>query len=156
MKEHFLIRVKDGENFKNSIYPFWGIKRGNNGQFKTQVSNNIKQGDILWFMTSSKYGGKIIAMAEYCGFYDRNDEPLLNINTKTNEEQGWKGNECWDIQLHYTNLYNTEKQNIEACIKFGGNVLKYKKDNININIPSDLYEHYKNFKIYSEPKVFIS
>jgi len=156
MKEHFIIRVKDGKNFKNSIYPFWGIKRGKNGQFKTQVSNRIKQGDILWFMTSSKYGGKIIAMAEYCGFYDRNDEPLLNINTKTNEEQGWKGNECWDIQLHYTNLYNTEKQNIEACIKFGGNVLKYKKDNININIPSDLYEHYKNFKIYSEPKVFIS
>ena len=53
-------------------------------------------------------------------------------------------------------LYNTEKQNIEACIKFGGNVLKYKKDNININIPSDLYEHYKNYKFYSEPKLFKS
>ena len=24
---HWLIRVKDGENFRNSKYPFWGVKR---------------------------------------------------------------------------------------------------------------------------------
>jgi hypothetical protein len=152
MKKHFIFRVKDGKNFENSIYPFWGIKRGNGGGFKTQVTNNINEGDILWFMTSKAYGGKIIAMAEYCGFYDRNDEPLLQINTKTNEEQGWKGDECWDIQIHYSNLYNTKKQNILACIQCGGIILEYEtfKDRIN----SDLYEHYKNFKFYAEPKVF--
>lgn len=154
MKKHFIFRVKDGKNFENSIYPFWGIKRGHGGGFKTYITNNIKQGDILWFMTSKAFGGKIIAMAEYCGFYDRNDEPLLNINTKTNEEQGWKGDECWDIQIHYSNLYNTEEQNITACIQCGGIILEYEtfKDKIN----SDLYEHYKNFKFYAEPKVFTS
>ena len=68
-------------------------------------------------MTSKEFGGKLIGMAEYSGFYDRNDEPLLHINTKTNKEQGWKGDEDWDIQIHYFNLYITEKQNITACIQ---------------------------------------
>ena len=104
-------------------------------------------------MTSKEYGGKMIGMSEYCGFYDRNEEPLLDINTKSNEEQNWKGGELWDIQLHYCNLYITEKQNITACIQCASNILQYEtfKDKIN----SDLYEHYKNYKFYTEPKIFI-
>jgi len=149
MKKHWIFRVNNGDNFRNSNYPFWGVKRA--GGQKTIISK-INKGDILWFMTSKAYGGKIIAMAEYCGFYDRIDEPLLHINTKTNEEQGWKGDDCWDIQIHYCNLYITEKQNIPACIQCRGNILEYEtfKDIIN----SDLYEHYKNLKFYAEPKVF--
>ena len=118
------------------------------------VITKIKQGDILWFLTSKNFGGRFIGMGEYCGFYDRIDEPLLHINTKTNEEQGWKGDDCWDIQIHYCNLYITEKQNITACIQCGGIILEYEtfKDKINGN----LYEHYKNFKFYSEPKIFKS
>jgi hypothetical protein len=151
--KHWIIRVNDGYNFRNSKYPFWGVKRGKNGCMKTIVKK-IKNGDILWFMTSKKYGGIIIGMSEYTGFYDRNDEPLLQINTKTNEEQNWKGDDDWDIQMHYSNLYITEKQNITGCIQCGGNILEYDtfKDKINGN----LNEHYANYKLYAEPKIFQS
>jgi len=107
----WIIRVNDGENFRNSKFPFWGVKRGKGGCIKTIVKK-IKNGDILCFMTSKKYGGKIIGMSEYRGFYDRVDEPLIQLHTKTNEEQNWKGDEEWDIQIHYCNLYITERQNI--------------------------------------------
>jgi len=149
--KHWILRVNNGDNFRNSNYPFWGVKRGKGGCMKTIISK-IKQGDILWFLTSKNFGSRFIGMGEYCGFYDRIDEPLLHINTKTNEEQGWKGDDCWDIQIHYCNLYITEKQNITACIQCGGIILDYEtfKDKIN----GDLYEHYKNFKFYSEPKIF--
>lgn len=147
----WIIRVNDGENFRNSKYSFWGVKRGKNGCMKT-IIKKMKPGDILCFITAKPYGGKIIGMSEYCTFYDRNDEPLLQINTKTNEEQNWKGDENWDIQIHYSNLYITEKQNITGCIQCSGNILEYEtfKDKIN----GDLYEHYKNFKFYAEPKKF--
>lgn len=146
-KNHWIIRVNDGENFRNSKYPFWGVKRG--GGSKTTVSKIII-GDILWFMTSKPFGGKIIGMAEYTGFYDRNDEPLIQINTMTNEQQNWKGDDKWDIQIHYKNLYITEKQNITGCIQCAGNILAYDKFKNKIN--GDLHEHYKNFIYYAEPK----
>jgi hypothetical protein len=103
-------------------------------------------------MTSKAYGGKLIAVSEYSGFYDRNDEPLFLINTKTNQEQGWRGDDLWDIQIHYSNLYITENQNITACIQCGSNILEY--ETFKNKISSDLYEHYKNYKFYAEPKVF--
>jgi len=45
-ENHWLIRIKDGINFKNSVYPFWGIKKGHNGSIRTIISK-IKEGDIL-------------------------------------------------------------------------------------------------------------
>ncbi len=145
---HKIFRVGNGENLKNSKYPFWGVKRGKNGFMRTMVEK-LTPGDIIWFMTSKPYGGKIIGMAEYTGFYDRNDEPLLPINTKTNEEQNWVGDEKWDIQLHYRNLYNTERQNITGCIPCAAVILDY--DTFREKINGDLYHHYKNFKFYAEP-----
>ena len=147
----WIIRVNDGENFRNSKFTFWGVKRGKGGCIKTIVEK-IQNGDILCFMTSKKYGGKIIGMSEYCRFYDRADEHLIQINTKTNEEQNWKGDENWDIQIHYCNLYITEKQNITGCIQCGGVILKY--DTFKDKINRDLYTDYKNFKFYAEPKIF--
>jgi hypothetical protein len=148
---HWIFRVNDGDNFRNSKYPFWGIKRGKNGCMKTIITK-IKHGDILWFLTSKSYGSKFIGMGEYSGFYDRNDEPLFHINTKTNQEQGWIGDDPWDIQIHYSNLYDTENQNITACIQCGSNILEYAT--FRDRISSDLYEHYKNYKFYAKPKVF--
>ena len=149
-KQFWIIRVGDGENFRNSKFPFWGVKRGRHGCIKSSVKK-INIGDILWFITSKKYGGKIIGMGEYCGFYDREDEPLIQINTKTNEEQDWKGDDLWDIQIHYCNLYITEKQNIIGCVQCGGIILEYEKFKHSIN--GDLYNHYTNFKFYAEPKI---
>ena len=104
------------------------------------MTNNLLLEDQLSKITAINYDG---------------DEVLKQvgvINTKTNEEQGWKGDECWDIQIHYFNLYITEKQNITACIQCGSNILEY--ETFKNKISSDLYEHYKNYKFYSEPKLF--
>ena len=84
--------------------------------------------------------------------YVRKYEHLIQINTKTNEEQNWKGDENWDIQIHYCNLYITEKQNITGCIQCGGVILEY--DTFKDKINRDLYTDYKNFKFYAEPKIF--
>ena len=152
-KRHFIIRVGDGDNFRNSKFPFWGVKRGRGGCIKTIVKK-FNKGDILWFMTSKKYGGKLIGMSEYYDFYDRADEPLIQINTLTNEEQNWKGDDDWGIQIRYCNLYTTERQNIIGCIQCSGIILEYEsfRDKINGN----LYDHYTNFKLYAEPKIFNS
>lgn len=150
-KQFWIIRVHDGENFLNSKYSFWGLKRGKGGCIKT-IIKKMNKGDILCFMTSKKYGGKIIGMSEYSNFYDRNDEPLIKINTLTNEEQNWKGDEKWDIQIHYCNLYITERQNIMGCIQCGGVILDY--ETFKDKIIGNLYTHYENFKFYAEPKIF--
>ena len=146
---HWLIRVQDGENFRNSRYPFWGVKRGCGGGIKTIVSK-INSGDILWFMTSKPHGGKLIGMAEFTKYYDRADEQLIKIHTYSNKEQNWKGADDWAIQIHYTKLYITEKQNIGAIIQCGGVIMEYEtfKDK---GLP-DLYNHYKNFIYYAEPQ----
>ncbi len=149
--KHWIIRVNDCINFRNSKFPFWGIKRGKHGCMKSIVKK-FNQGDILWFITSKQHGGKIIGMAEYCCFYDRDDEPLVQINTKTNEEQNWIGDELWDVQICYCNLYYTYKQNITGCIQCGGCILEYNTFKNSIN--GDLYKHYDNFKFYAEPIQF--
>ena len=150
-KKHWLIRVSDGENFRNSKYPFWGMKEGRFGCIKTRL-NKLCKGDILWFFTSKNYGGKIIGMAEYSNYYDTNDEPLIAINTFANEAQNWKGDETWNLQVHYCNLYITEKQNISCIIQCASPINEYLTFK-NRGIP-DLEMHYKNFKFYAEPKIF--
>ena len=101
-------------------------------------------------MTSKLFGNKLIGMCEYTCYYDRDVEPLIPIQTYTNIEQGWNGEELWNIQIHYKNLYITEKQNIKAVIKCGAIILEYEtfKDR---GLP-DLYNHYDMFKFYAEPK----
>ena len=149
INNHWLIRVKDGKNFKNSVYPFWDMKRGHNGCIKTIVGK-IKKGDILWFFTSKQNGGIIIGMAEFTHFFDRSDEPLIKIRTISNVEQGWDDETVSDLQIYYTNLYNTEKQKIKVCLQHSATLFNYKtmKD----KIQDDLVLHYNNFKFYAEPK----
>jgi hypothetical protein len=140
-REHFLIRVGDGINFKNSNYNIWGMKK---------KYNRMKEGDVLWFLTSSKFGGKIIGMAEYYNCYDRTKETLVQINTKSNEEMGWDDkDEKWDFQIEYKNLYNTEKQNITGIIKGSCTIFRYEIHKNEFNY--DLYQEYENFKRYAEP-----
>lgn len=151
-RKHWIIRVGDGINFKNSVYPYWGLKRGSNGIIKSIVKT-FNKGDILWFLTSKNYGGKFIGMAEYINFYDRDDEPLLSINTKTNEEQNWNGDDNWNIQILYKNLYNTEKQNLKECIRGASSILHYERNKNKMN--NNLELHYQNYIFYTEPYKFI-
>lgn len=148
-KNHWLIRVGDGENFRNSKFPFWGVKSRCN---KSIINNKFKKGDILWFITSKLYGGKLIGMAEYTEYYDRDNEPLIPIHTYSNKEQNWTGAENCSIQIHYKNLYDTEKQNIEVVVRCAATILNYEtfKDKI---LP-DLYNHYNNYIYYAEPRIF--
>jgi len=148
-KKHWLIRVQNGENFRNSIHDFWGVKRGSGGGIKTIVEK-MKPGDILWFIKSLKYGGNISGMAEYTRWYDRDMEPLVPIHTYSNKDQNWKGDEDWSIQIHYKNLYITEKQDIKAVIQCAGTILDY--DTFKERGLPDLHYHYKMFKFYAEPK----
>lgn len=142
VRNHWLVRVKDGKNFKNSKHPCWGVRKG-------AVPKKLKPGDILWFLTSKPYGGKIIGMAEYTGCYSRLDEPLIPVHTYSNDEMGWVGGGDWDIQLNYTNLYDTTRQSITAIVCCAGNILNYNtfKDRGLPNLPM----HYENFKYYAEP-----
>tara|TARA_Y100000593_G_C4175212_1_gene269096 strand:+ start:349 stop:564 length:216 start_codon:yes stop_codon:yes gene_type:complete len=55
--KHWIIRIGDGVNFKNSKYPFWGMKKGKDGCMKSILINNVKEGDILWFCTNKANGG---------------------------------------------------------------------------------------------------
>jgi hypothetical protein len=146
--KHWLIRVKDGINFKNSKYNIWGSKRGRHDCIKT-IIKKIKPEDILWFFTSKNFGGRCIGMAEYTNFFDRNDEPLVSFHTYGNKELGWNGDEEWDIQLHYKDLYITEKQDIKIVIQCAGTVMEY--DTFKKKIKDDLYMHYKNYCFYCEP-----
>ena len=41
----WIIRVNDGENFRNSKFTFWGVKRGKGGCIKTIVEK-IQNGEI--------------------------------------------------------------------------------------------------------------
>jgi len=147
--QYWLIRVGDGENLRNSNYPFWGVKH----RFKGNV-RKMNRGDILLFITSKQgdESGKVIAMGEYTEYYDRHDEPLLQIHTKTNVEQNWKGDEDWSIQIHYKDLYITERQNIKVSIACAAPILNY--ETFKSRIADDLIEHYKNFKYYAQPKEF--
>jgi hypothetical protein len=152
MSNHWIVRVGDGENFKNSKLLFWGVKKGKNNNIKSIVEKRFTPGDIIWFIISKEYGGKAIGVAEYTEFHDRNEEPLISINTYSNKDQNWKGEEDWDIQIHYKNLYVTEKQDIKIIIKCASPILNYETFKNKNNLP-DLYNHYKNFKYYAEPKI---
>lgn len=150
--QHYIIRCGDGKNFLNSNYPYWGVKRGKNNCIKSMVKK-FKSGDILWFITNKNSGGRIIGMAEYINFYDRQDETLVNINTFSNEEMGWDGNNEWDIQINYCNLFHTIKQDIKIIISCGAIILKY--DTWRERLPDlDLIKHYNNYIFYSQPSKY--
>lgn len=146
-KNHWLIRVNNGVNFRNSKYPFWGLISKWMGDVK-----KFNKGDVLWFITPQEYGGIILGLAEFTEFFDRNDEPLIPINTYSNKEQNWEGDDDWSIQVHYENLYDIEKKNIKISIQCAGSVLDYESFK-HKGIP-DLRKHYSNFKFYSEPTKF--
>ena len=151
-KQHWIIRVGDGINFKNSKKSIWGINRGSNNNVKSTVQNKLKEGDILWFLTPEQYGKKVIGMAEYTHYYDSEEEPLIKLNTYTNEELGWDGEQKWDIQIHYKNLYETEEQNISFTVHNPRSIIDYNTHFMDIE--ENLQEHYNNYKKYAKPKIF--
>lgn len=115
----WLIRV-DIYNFTNSKYPVWGLKT-------KRYLKDMKEGDILVFYVNKANGGKIISIAVFKAFYNRNEETLFGINTYSNEELGWKGNTNWCYQIHYKNKRDLEQDydNDSFIIRLGSSVINY-------------------------------
>ena len=135
-KNHWLIRVGDGRNFRNSIqHQTWGMKETKSTKGFDYL---VKPGDILWFIISGN-NGKAIAFAEYVSH---------NGRTRTNEEFGWEpatnGNEEWNMEVNYANLKTIETDNHYTRIKGNSvNVRIYDENNrnVNVNLPG-IYEAY--------------
>lgn len=145
LQNHWILKVADGKNFKNSKFPFWGLKAGKKDVVKNSALK-IKEGDILWFLCNKSNDNKIIGMATFTKLLDKRDKLLIQIETTSCIDQGWHGDD-WEIELHYTNLYNTEKQNIKIDEKLGQfPITNYYNNKDKIN--EDLENHYNGFKYY--------
>jgi len=125
MSSDWLLRVGNGDNFKNSSkYKIWGIQSSspNNKYFL----KNVKPGDRLWFV-KSKSKGKLIAVATYYSRVIRELGPLVNM-TMTNEELGWTGEgPDWtsDTEIHYSDLYDIEHSELLTHINGPSTIRKY-------------------------------
>ena len=146
-QKHYIIRVGDGDNFKNSKNDVWGVKKNFEGTVK-----KMNEDDILWFLKSKSSGGNFIGMAKFIDFYDREieEQDLICLNTYSNEEQNWQGEEKWSIQIHYKELYDTDMANITAIIQCASSIMAYDTFKDKEGIPN-LIEHYNMFKKYASP-----
>ena len=148
MLKHYILRVGDGNNFKNSSnVSIWAV----NSRSKSFITK-VKEGDKLWFVKNKEEGqifnGKIIAVADFVSKNERIIGPLIAI-TPTNNELNWdnRGGFC-DIEIHYNNLYN-----LSDCELFTGQnnqttISDY--DNIKNNLLVDLNVEYKYISKYSK------
>jgi hypothetical protein len=133
-KIHWLIRIGNGNNFKNSSkFNIWGITQTTNTRHFEKI---VQPGDILWFVISSN-NGQAIAFAEYT---------CHNERTRTNEELGWEienNSNNRTIEINYKNLTNIENDNYFTNIKGQNvNIRKY-NDKCKINLP----QIYKKTKV---------
>lgn len=144
---HHIINVRDGNNFLNSKFPFWGVSENNRKYIETLINS----GDILWFCKSFDDKFKVIGMSKYTHSFDSKDEPLIPLNIVERETQNWDNRVENDIQLHYRDLYNTGKQNI-IIDKYKDEISIYDSQGRNSLNDIDLFKHYDGFKFYGEPK----
>jgi hypothetical protein len=133
-KIHWLIRIGDGKNFKNSSnFNIWGVKETTSTKHFEKI---VKKGDILWFVVSHN-NGQAISFSEYISHNER---------TRTNKELGWENannSNNWTIEINYKNLTNIENENYFTNIKGQNvNIRKY-NDKCKINLP----QIYKKTKV---------
>jgi hypothetical protein len=125
-KNHWLLRVGNGNNFKNSSkFSIWGVKETTNTK---NFKKLVKKGDILWFIVS-RNKAPVIAFAEYISHNER---------TKTDTELGWEpetNSSNWTTEINYKNLTNIENENyFTQIIGQNVNIRKY-NDKCKINLP---------------------
>ena len=138
---HWLIRVGDGENFKNSSkYNIWGCKSNLSKTFLKDVT----AGDKLWFITN-KSQGQIIAVTLYESHNERIFGPLVDLSM-SNDELGWVGDYDLDTEIHYSNLYNISQCDLHINLKARNSIIRYVNDKYNI----DLINEYRYISKYSK------
>ncbi len=134
MTNHWILRVRDGKHFwSSSKDSLWGI----NKKLHSGFLKNVREGDILWFLTNKLSGGKFIAVATFRLKKDRVLGPLIAL-TKTNEELGWTltpGD--WDVEIHYNDLYDLSKCNLVPEIKGQVGIRQYKPNTTSLVLPTE-------------------
>lgn len=128
---HWLLRISDGEHFKNS-YPFrlWGVNStvGAGGK----LTREAVPGDVLWFVRAASHG-LIVAAAEFTRAVERNKSQL------TNEQLGWVHQQnIWDYEIHYEKFVNLTACKICTNLKGQRSVSRYIPEKITPNLP-ELY-----------------
>ena len=96
---HHIIRIGDGNNFKNSL---------NKGLFVVGLKEKwlpdikkFKSGDILWFLMNKSKRNKFLGFAIYVGYENLND----NLISFSNSDYGWAENDEWSILLSYIRIH---------------------------------------------------
>ena len=143
MPNHFLLRVGDGDHFKQSSSKLiWGIDSKTTQS--TWFISKVREGDLLWFI-KGKSNGKVVAVATFTENRERVLGPLIALSF-TNEELGWtKTYGLWDTEVHYKDLYNLSYCNLYSEIK-GPRPIRLYNEKCKINLPSE----YQNIVRYSK------
>ena len=81
--------------------------------------------------------------------YDVKEKPTPDMTIFSNSEQDWIGDDVWDIQIYYKNMYKTENSDLNICIRCSSSILSYItfRDHISHN----LYREYDMFLKYGQP-----
>ena len=139
---HWLLRVGDGKNFRNSSkYKIWGFK--STTSFGKYFMDNVKSGHILWFI-KNKSKGKVMAVATFTENKTRELGPLIDL-TLDNEELGWEGDDNWDIEIHYEKLYGLEDCDILTHLRNRSTIIQYKSDRCELDLPTE-YHYIKRYR----------
>jgi len=139
MYTHWFVRCGVGANLINSRS--WSVNSKNtNGKM---FLANYKKGDLLWFLTNTKGGRKLIGVATIFSVVDRIIGPLI---TQTNAEIGWTEGDWGDKQLHYENCFLIESLELKPDVRCMSSFIKYNQEKCKI----DLDQEYTNIIKYSE------
>jgi hypothetical protein len=103
---------------------------------------HVKPGDRLWFVEGDT-GGQSCAVATY-----HSDNMRVAGLTMSNEELGWNGEGAdWDIEVHYTDLYDIKHIKLLTGIVGPATIRKYnEKCKVNLAV------EYSNIERYCEVK----
>lgn len=128
------MRVGDGVHFTRSQpYLRWGIN--SNHPWNKAFLKRVRPGDVLWFIQSGN-SGKAIGVAVFSRHCERLVGPLIAV-TPTNDELGWtKDHGQWDVEVHYTDLYDLSACDVYTCIKSPLTVREFNRDKCDVNLES--------------------
>ena len=123
-KQHWFIRVGDGKNLQNGKWSVWGIR-----EHYIRTIRKMKFGDILWFITSKPYGGKVVGMATFRKYFNRNEQNIY----LTDREQKWVGHGNWNIIIVFSHFYemkDIEYTNTKIVLNEQTPIIMYQINNV--------------------------
>jgi hypothetical protein len=141
MSNHYILRVGNSNNFKNSSnVSIWAVKPRNKSFLK-----KVKEGDKLWFVKNKEkcdiHNGKIIAVADFVS---------KNKRDRTDDELNWdKKGANYTIEIQYNNLYNLTDCNLFTGQNNQTTICEYNhvKNELLVNLITEYEYIYKYSKI---------